>query len=156
MIKKILSAGALAASAVFLVPQASAQTFSPAGSFTITNVGAISVSKGITLSCGLSGSGNVTSGGAASVTGIALSGPLCTSVTFTSTPYAVTASGTTVTINNVTVTAITGNCFGNLSGTYNQSTGILTFVNAPIPSNPAGGSPCRVNGQVRLSPTLTY
>lgn len=156
MIKKILSAGAIAASAVFLVPQASAQTFSPAGSFTITNVGTITVSKGLTLSCGLSGAGNVTTGGSASVTSITLSGTLCSSVNFTATPYTVTASGTTVTINNVTVTAITGNCLGNLSGTYNQSTGILTFANATIPSNPAGGSPCRVNGQVRLSPTLTY
>lgn len=156
MIKKILSAGALAASAVFLVPHASAQTFSPAGSFTITNVGTITVSKGITLNCGLSGSGNVTSGGSASVTSISLTGGLCGSISFTATPYAVTASGTTVTINNVTVTAITGNCFGNLSGTYNQSTGILTFSNATIPSNPPGGSPCRVTGQVRLSPILTY
>lgn len=156
MIKKILSAGALAASAVFLVPQASAQTFSPSGPFTITNVGTITVSKGITLSCSLSGGGNVTTGGAASVTSIILSGGLCGSVSFTATPYAVTASGTTVTINNVTVTAITGNCFGNLSGTYNQSTGILTFAGATIPSNPVGGSPCKVTGQVKLSPILTY
>ena len=124
--------------------------------FTITNVGTITVSKGLTLSCGLSGAGNVTSGGAASVTGITLSGTLCGSVLFTATPYAVTASGTTVTINNVTVTAITGNCFGNLSGTYNQVTGILTFAGATIPSNPAGGTPCKVTGQVKLSPILTY
>lgn len=155
MIKKILSAGALAASAAFLVPQASAQTFSPNGAFTITNVGTIVVSKGITLNCGLTGSGNV-SGGAATVSGLTLTGGLCGSVNFTGTPYTISASGTTVTINNVTVTAITGNCYGNLSGTYDQSTGILTFASATIPSNPPGGTPCKVTGRVQLSPILTY
>lgn len=154
MIKKILAAGALAASAAFLVPQASAQTFSPNGPFTLTNVGTLTVSKGITLSCGLSGTGTV-SGGTATVTSITLSGVLCGSVLFTSTPYPVSASGGTITINNVRVTAITGTCAGPLSGSYNQSTGIVTFANATIPST-SGGNPCRVNGQVRLSPTITY
>lgn len=155
MIKKILAAGALAASAAFLVPQASAQTFSPNGSFTLTNIGTITVSKGITLSCGLTGGGSV-SGGAATVTSINLTGGLCGSVLFTGTPYTVTSGSlTSITLNGVTVTAITGNCAGTLTGAYNQSTGVITFTNAAIPST-SGGNPCRVTGRVQISPTVTF
>lgn len=155
MIKKILAAGALAASAMVLAPQASAQTFSPNGSFTLTSIGTVTVNKGITLSCSLTGSGTV-SGGAASVTSITLSGGLCGSVLFTSTPYPVAGpTPTTLTIRNVRVTAITGNCFGDLTGAYNQSTGVITLTNATIPSV-GTGNPCRVNGRVQVSPTITY
>jgi hypothetical protein len=155
MIKKILAAGALAASAAFLVPQASAQTFSPSGPFTLTNSGSITVSKGITLNCGLNGSGSV-SGGAASVSSINLTGGLCSSVHFTGTPYTVTSGSlTSITLNGVVVTAITGNCAGTLTGAYNQATGAITFANATIPST-SGGSPCRVSGTVQISPTVTF
>jgi hypothetical protein len=155
MIKKILAAGALAASAAFLVPHASAQTFSPNGSFTLASIGTITVSKGITLSCGLNGTGSV-SGGAASVSSISLTGTLCSSVTFSGTPYTVTSGSlTSITLNGVVVTAITGNCAGTLTGSYNQATGGITFANATIPST-SGGNPCRVNGRVQISPTVTF
>ena len=155
MIKKILAAGALAASAAFLVPQASAQTFSPNGSFTINNIGTITVSKGITLSCGLTGGGSVSSG-AATVTSINLTGGLCGSVVFSGTPYVVSSpSLTSITLNGVVVTAITGSCAGTLTGAYNQSTGVITFTNAAIPST-SGGNPCRVTGRVQLSPIVTF
>lgn len=156
MFKKILSCGALLASAAFLVPQASAQTFSPSGPFTLSNVGSITVSKGISLSCGLTGSGSVSGSGAASVTSISLTGFLCSSITFSGGPFAVSGpSPTTITISGVTVTAITGNCAGNLTGSYNQSTGVITFVNATLPAT-SGGNPCTVNGRVQISPTITY
>lgn len=160
MIKKILIAGAMAASAAFLVPQASAQTFSPTGSFTLANTGGqITVQKGITLSCNLSGGGSVDAAGNASVTSLALSGGtlnICGSISFTGTPYVVSGvSPSTVTINGMVVTAITGNCAGNLTGSYNQSTGILTFTGATLPST-SGGSPCTISGKVKISPTLTF
>ena len=156
MIKKILSAGALAASAAFLVPQASAQTVSPTGPFTLTNNGPISVSKGITLSCGLSGSGNVTPTGSATVTSINLTGGLCGSIVFSGGPWAVTATSTSsITINNIVVTAITGNCAGNLTGSFNQMNGEITFANATLPST-SGGSPCRISGKVKTTPALSY
>jgi hypothetical protein len=155
MIKKILAAGALAASAAFVVPQASAQTFSPNGAVTLTSIGNITVSKGITLSCGLSGTGSV-SGGALSVSSITLSGGLCGSVTFSGTPYPVTSGTlTSVTLNNVVVTAITGSCAGALVGSYNQATGVITYSNATIPST-TGGSACRVSGRVQVSPVVTF
>ncbi|MGK6355698.1 hypothetical protein ACMGDH_10795 [Sphingomonas sp. DT-207] len=156
MIKKILSAGAVLASAAFLVPQASAQTVSPTGPFTLTNVGTISVTKGITLSCGLTGSGNVSSSGAASVTSINLTGGLCGSIVFSGTPYAVTSTSTSsITINGVVVTAITGNCAGNLTGSFNQATGEITFANATLPST-SGGNPCSITGKVKTTPALSF
>ncbi|TGX54310.1 hypothetical protein E5A73_09395 [Sphingomonas gei] len=155
MIKKILAAGALAASAAFLVPQASAQTFSPSGAFTLTNIGTITVSKGITLSCSLSGGGTV-SGGAASVSSITLSGGLCSSVTFTGAPYTVTSGSlTSITLNGVIVTGITGNCAGSLTGAYNQSTGVITYTNATIPKT-SGIGDCKVTGKVQVSPKVTF
>lgn len=155
MIKKILAAGALAASAAFLVPQASAQTFSPTGSFTLANSGTFTVQKGITLSCGLSGSGSV-SGGAASVSSLTLSGGLCGSVTFSGTPYTVTSGSlTSITLNGVVVTGITGNCAGSLTGSYNQSTGVITYANATIPKT-SGIGDCKVNGKVQITPTVTF
>lgn len=155
MIKKILAAGALVASAAFLVPQASAQTFSPNGPIALASIGTITVSKGITLNCGLNGTGAVT-GGAASVSTINLTGGLCPSVTFSGTPYTVTSGSlTSITLNGVVVTAITGSCAGTLTGAYNQSTGVITFANASIPST-SGGNPCRVTGRVQISPTVTF
>ncbi len=156
MIKKILIAGAMAASAAFLVPQASAQTFSPTGPFTLANVGTFTVSKGITLNCSLAGSGSVDASGNASVTSLTLSGGLCGSIAFTTTPYVVSGvSPSTVTINGMVVTAITGNCAGNLTGSYNQSTGIITFAGATLPATSGLGA-CRITGQVKISPTLTF
>lgn len=156
MIKKILCAGAVAASAAFLVPQASAQTVSPAGPFTLSNVGTISVSKGITLSCGLTGSGNVTAGGAATVTSLNLTGGLCGSIVFSGTPYTISSTSTSsITINGVVVTAITGNCAGSLTGSFNQATGEITFANATLPST-SGGSACRITGKVKTTPALSF
>ncbi|ATY31013.1 hypothetical protein [Sphingomonas psychrotolerans] len=155
MIKKILAAGALVASVAFIAPQASAQTFSPNGAVSLASIGNITVSKGITLSCGLAGTGSVSSG-ALSVSSITLSGGLCPSVTFSGTPYTVTSGSlTAVTLNGVVVTAITGNCAGTLTGAYNQATGVITYANATIPST-SGGSPCRVTGRVQVSPTVTF
>ncbi len=158
MIKKILIAGAMTASAAFLVPQASAQTFSPTGPFTLANTGGqIKVQKGITLSCNLAGSGSVDASGNASVTSLTLSGGtlgLCGSITFTGTPYVVSGvSPSTVTINGMVVTAVTGNCAGNLTGSY--SGGVITFTNATLPST-SGGNACTIDGKVKISPALTF
>ncbi|MFC3580403.1 hypothetical protein [Sphingomonas hylomeconis] len=157
MMKKILAAGALVASTALMTPQASAQTFTSApGSFTLANVGSLTVSKGITLTCSLSGSGQVVSASSARVTNITLGGGLCGSITFSGYPYAVSAASTTsITLNGVTVTAITGNCAGTLTGSYNQATGLITFANATIPATSGIGA-CRITGQVRVTPTVTY
>lgn len=156
MIKEILTTGTLAASAAFLVPQASAQTFSPTGPFTLANVGSIVFSKDLTLTCGLTGSGSV-SGGAASVSSIAVGGGAMCGVLFTGTPYVVSSSSlTSITLNGVVMTGLFGGtCAGSLTGDYDQSTGRITFLGATIPST-SGGRPCRIAGRVQLSPIVTF
>lgn len=132
---------------------ASAQTFSPDGARTIT--GSVEVSKGLTLNCSASGTASVT-GGAARVDSLALStGFLCSGVTFSGFPYAISASGpSSVTINNVVVTAITGSCAGSISGSYDQSTGEVTFDNAQLPTT-TGGSNCAISGSLVIDPAAT-
>lgn len=160
MIKKMLMGGVMAAAAAVLVPQAQAQTFSPTGPFTFADVnGPITVQIVYTFSCRVNGDGAVDAAGNATVTSLALSGGslgLCGAITFTGMPY--TVSGTspgTVTIHGVTVTGISGRCAGDLTGSYNQSTGIITFLDARLPST-SGVTPCRIYGKVKVSPTLTF
>lgn len=151
MIGRILTASAAAALAILPVA-ASAQTVSPNGPFTLSGTG-ITVSKGITLSCGLTGSGNVTSG-VASISSIAFTGSVCSSISVSGGPFSVTvnASAGTITINNLNITAITGSCRGSLTGTI--AAGVITFNNATIPST-TGGSACRISGRVNTSPALS-
>ncbi|RHW19067.1 hypothetical protein D1610_02785 [Sphingomonas gilva] len=146
-----------AVASIALAGGASAQTFSPEGPHTLN--GTVTVSKGITLTCTMSGTGTV-SGGTATITGLSLSGGmlgLCGSITFSGLPYAVTSASTSsITIVDVRAVGVTGNCRGNLTGSFNQSTGQITFNNATIPSDPAGGAPCVVNGTVSTSPAISF
>jgi hypothetical protein len=140
---------------VGLATSASTQTFSPPGGHTVS--GPVTVSKGITLNCTLSGTGNVTGGGAATITSLSLTGGLCGLVSFTGLPYAVTSTSlTSITIVDVRAVGITGNCRGNLTGAFNQTTGQITFTNATIPSDPPGGSPCVINGTVATAPPISF
>lgn len=153
MFGKNLIAGAIAASVALLVPQVSAQTFSPTGPFTLANVsGPIIVSKAVPLSCSLTGGGSVDASGNATVTSI-----LCGASYFSGFPYTVssTAPGT-ITINGVIVSGVFGGeCAGNLTGAYDASTGIITFKGATLPPT-TGGNPCKLYGSVRISPALTF
>ncbi|ATY31012.1 hypothetical protein [Sphingomonas psychrotolerans] len=155
MIKKILAAGAFAASAVFLVPLASAQTFSPNGPFTLTSIASITFNNGLTLTCNsLNGIGSV-SGGAASVSSITVSGGGC-GVVFTGTPYVISSSSpTSITLNGIVISSWIGGCAGSLTGDYDQSTGVITFRGATIPST-TYSNPCRLYGRVQLSPAVIF
>lgn len=138
-----------------LATGASAQTFSPPGTHTLS--GTVTVSKGITLTCTMSGTGNITGAGAATITSLSLSGGLCPAISFAGLPYAVTAANlNSITIVDVRAVGITGNCRGNLTGAFNQTTGQITFTNATIPSDPAGGAPCVVNGTVSTTPAVSF
>ena len=152
--KKLIAA--FASTTLILAGAASAETWSPTGPVSLSNIGPVTVSKGITLTCGVSGSGTL-NGSNATVNSLALTGGLCGNVRFTSLPYNLEGtSPTSVTLQNVVVTAITGNCAGDLTGSFNQSTGVITFSGATIPSNPAGGAPCVINGQVATNPAASF
>jgi hypothetical protein len=153
LIKRILTAFALAASAGF-VPQTSAQTFSPDGPFTLTSIGTMFISKGTAVSCGFNGTGSV-SGSMASVDSMMPTG-VC-GLVFMGMPYVVSStSPTSITLNGVVISGIIGGtCAGTLTGDYNQSTGIITFRQATIPSI-SGGNPCRISGRIQFSPVVTF
>lgn len=155
---KLILAGSVA---IFsLGTGAVAQTFSPDGTRTLSNVGTITVSKGITLACsGLSGSADVTSG-VGEIRSLSLSGGLfgqCANITFSNFDYPLTATSTSaVTINNVYVTAITGDCQGNITGTFNDAADTLTFTNAVLPRVSGTSGDCRISGTVKISPAVTF
>ena len=150
-----------AIAAAGLATSANAQ-WNPIGPFTLTNIGPIQVSLGLTFNCGLAGSGQVFSGpsggapGPAQVNSVGLTALsfLCPLVTFNNLPYnMLRPNPTTVVFQNVNVTAITGSCAGNLMGSFNPATGQFTFINATIPATTGSGS-CVVNGVVGTVPAL--
>lgn len=142
---------------VALAGGASAQTFSPNGGVTLTSDGQLDVMKGLQLSCDLTGTGTI-AGGSKTVDTLDLtgSGGLCDLVNFTGGYNVSSTSLTSVTIEDVQVVGITGNCRGDLIGGFDQSTGKITFASASIPSDPPGGSPCVVDGVVSTSPAVSF
>ncbi|WP_143732488.1 hypothetical protein [Microbulbifer sp. GL-2] len=150
--KKILTALAL----TIVSTGAAADTWSPQGTIGLANVGNIAVKKGINLNCGLSGSTTVDAAGNSSVGSLSLSGFLCGSVTFTKLPYTLVGNAdNTVTLHNVNVNAITGDCFGNITGDFNQATGELTFNAAQLPSVGTGAN-CEISGTISTNPQASF
>ncbi|QFT54287.1 hypothetical protein [Microbulbifer sp. THAF38] len=156
--KKILTAATLCIATAGLTGLASAATWSPSGAIALANVGNLTVKKGIQLTCSLSGSVNST-GTDASVGSLALSGGflnMCNRVTFNNLPYELVGhSNNNVTLKNVSVAAVTGNCVGDLVGTFNQGNGRITFNNAQIPSS-GSGSDCFINGVISTNPQSSF
>ncbi len=161
--KRLLKVSICTLASLSLLPAAAlAGTYSPSGSGG-AGPSTVQVKKGITLTCTLTASttsnGTISSTGTPSgtkITSIALSGGLCGAVSFTGMPYDVSAtSSTDVIIHDVRVTGITGNCRGDLKAKLVG--GVLQFNHAnTIPSDPAGGSPCSMQGNVSTSPTAPY
>lgn len=110
-----------------------------------TYTGSVIVSKGLTLSCGLTAT--LTTGGT-KVTAIALTGGLCPTITFNSLPYNVTSTTSSFVIQNADVNTITsGGCYGNVVGTYTASTITLAATGAnAIPPKTGGTGSCSISG----------
>ena len=161
--KKLASfiVGALALTSAQAV---SAVTYTPAGAWEMQ--GPVTVKKGLTLNCTLNIKGNVpeaapdahgtaSHGHVLNVTSVTLSGGLCGTVTFSGLPYStsytpLTATTGTLTLHNVYVNTITsGNCAGDISGTWDNTAKTLT-VNATLPAATAGTADCTVNGVLNL------
>ncbi|WP_444931722.1 hypothetical protein ACJJIF_08140 [Microbulbifer sp. SSSA002] len=156
--KKILTAATICLASFGVSGLANAETWSPSGAIGLANVGTFSVQKGIALNCTLSGSVNST-GGSAEVGSLALSGGflnICSRISFNNLPYDLIGNANnTVTIKDVSVTAITGSCAGDLTGSFNQSNGQITFNNAQIPSV-GSGSACEIDGVISTNPQSSY
>lgn len=110
--------------------------------------------SGVVNTCPFTGTLVTDSGGSATITAADVSGtpPPCT-VQFMGTPYAVTAlSSTSVKISNVRIIWPTGECRGNLIGTWNNMTATIS-LSTTLPSV-VGGPPCPVIGSISTTPLL--
>ncbi|MCH9692081.1 MAG: hypothetical protein K0U59_08495 [Gammaproteobacteria bacterium] len=156
---KKLIASTLAAAAIGFTGIASAETWSPTGTVSLENFGGlINVRQTVSLDCSLSGSAAL-NGDSAQVSNLTLTGNLflCGLVRFNEQPYNLEATGPgTVALQNVRVDALSASCFGDLEGTFDQATGIITFMNASIPSDPVGGPSCFINGRVSTTAAASY
>ena len=95
------------------------------------------------------------SGGSATVTSRAFSpgDPLfCGFIVQPNGAWSVSPSGATTISASVGAQSIAGTCFGTVTGTYNNTTGELSFSNATIPGDP---QECVINGSLYASPVIT-
>ena len=162
MMKRLLTALSMAVVATGFASTASADTWSPSDPVNptgvlLSNVGNIGVSKGLTFNCGLSGTAEIyPNGGAAHIFSLAFTAGffLCPQIAFTGLPYLLECdANNTVTIKNVNVTAITGSCAGDLTGTLDSATGRISFSGATLPTT-TGGSDCSITGVIATSPAV--
>jgi hypothetical protein len=144
----IMAAGAVA---LFGAHAASAQTYSPAPG-TWTWAGNVTVQKGSgpVLTCRLTVTANVTATSATASASLGLGDIRCLTVSFTGAPYTVTHNAgppETVTLNNVFVnTSITpGNCAGNVTAVFNDTTNDALVINTSLPQVTSGGA-CTISG----------
>ena len=160
------------AAALMGAQAAQAVTYRPPGTHTFT--GALTVSKGLTLSCtarftvvvpNVNPDGHTVftpvlatdpaHGHTATVTAGTLSGTLCGAVTLTGFPWTVTTSGvvgSSVTFNPVSATTITpGNCGpAPLVGTLTAPNSI-NFASATLPPGTPGTGNCVISGTITSS-----
>lgn len=141
--------------AIALAAAAHAQPFSPAGTVTLSNNGQMSFSQGfVQLQCGLTGTATIDQAGNGAFTDLRTTGSeLCQSISFNAFPYRLSSNGpATLTIHAMSITSALGSCSGNLTGSYNQATGQITFNRATI----ASGTPCTVSGTVNTTPAISF
>ena len=151
------------AASMSLAPAAFAETWSPTGAGT-AGPNVVQVRKGLTLNCTLNATTNL-NGSTGQITSLQLtpaSGPLteqCPDIEFSNFPYNIEPDGsslTSVIIQGVVVTAITGNCAGNLKAGFNQSTGVLTFTHTNTVPATSGIGNCSLAGNVSTAPPAHY
>ncbi|MES2449267.1 MAG: hypothetical protein V4610_01755 [Pseudomonadota bacterium] len=156
---KFVSAICAAALALAGTTPAVATTYTPAGNFTFQGV--VTYTKGVTYSCNLKlfinvpqsapdSDGTFSHGHSATVTTVLVTpgNPLCTTITFSGTPYVVSVYGTNVNISGVVIGSLTqGFCSGTMNGTW-RSTSISSFIslNASLPAG--GNTPCTIVGDL--------
>lgn len=140
---------------------ASAETWYPEGAIALANVGTLKFSgyNGHSFYCELSGS--ITSKvSSASIGSLTLSGGFLNTCNVPNIlfefPLEITGNADgTVTISDFYVYAHRF-CFGDLTGSFNQSTGEITFDEAELPNESAGGLPCTVSGTISTNPQLSF
>ena len=141
---------------------ADAATWSPNGPVNLSSVGPLMVSKSVTLFCDVAGTATL-SGSSASIgssdpfASLQLIGGLCGLLIFVDQPYNLKASDLdTVTLENVRMYFF-GNeeCAGDLTGSFDQATGQITFLGATLPTSQGLGD-CTFTGTIATSPAVSY
>lgn len=156
--KELITSVFLAIAVTGFSATANAVTWSPTGPGAVMSIGEVLVAQGLQLNCGLSASTLVTENGdAAFITSLQLSGFLCSAIGFDGLPYELKAtSATSIMLLNVSVAGLTGDCFGDLAGEFDQATGTISFIDATLPSMPPGDAPCRIVGTLSTTPQGSY
>ena len=146
---------ALSVAVAALASTVEAETWSPTGTITLT--GSVAVWSSITALCVLSGEATL-NGSSASINQLSLTGgTFCGAITFLDLPYNIEPSSlTSVTLENVRITGFLGNCFGDLTGTFDQLNGEISFLNAFLSPGPPLNVPCGFSGTVETSPSASY
>jgi hypothetical protein len=153
-----------AAAALVMLP-----TIALAGTYSPTGTGAagpttVQWKQGVplltcVLTATISSDGTISSTGVPSgtkITGMTLANGLCGAVIFNGLPYDITTlNATDIVINDVRVLGAASSCRGNLRAKLVG--GVLQFRNTNmIPSDPPGGTPCSIAGNVATAPTASY
>jgi hypothetical protein len=159
-----LFVGALASMGI--VTAGFAETWSPASTTGSVGPNVVQVRKGLTLNCTLHATTQTNStGSTAQITALNLtpaSGLLteqCPDIEFSGFPYNIEPDGTSLTsiiIQGVVVTGLTGNCAGNLKAAFNQSTGVITFSHSNTVPATSGIGNCSLAGNASTSPAASY
>jgi hypothetical protein len=148
---KTVIATAIALSAVLSATDtADAQAWLPSGSVNFN--GNLVIVKGQATACPVSGS-LLLNGSSATITIQCNQGPNF----FLAGPYKVTVnSSNSITLNDVRVVSLLGECSGDLAATFNQNNGTINFANAPLPSVNPSYPPCQIFGQLITTPAASY
>ncbi len=146
-----LCATALIASAS---PAAAQQTWSPAGQTGALN-GVLSMMGSASYTCNPAFSLKISADGkTATATPLAI----CPLSFFENRPYDVVAnSATSVTIKNLTWIGPANACSGDLTGTFDSATNMISFnaVEVPAYMHP-GAPPCKISGWLKATPAVSF
>lgn len=166
-LNKICTAVFLSILASLFVGQAYAETWSPTGNGNLDDIDGLEVKKGIIqLTCKLTGEVTL-DGSNATVDNLVVYGGflnICNNRVILKNidPSMGTSfnmegmASNTVTIESVYAEApIGGDCSGDLTGTFDQATGILTFINATLPGV-SGAADCEFSGELATFPEASY
>ena len=163
--KRLLTALSMAIIAASFASTASADTWTPNDpvdptAIALESIGIIAVgqSQGISLGCNLAGTATIAStGDTAEINSLDLHGSfLCALVDFTDVPYPLSCDAQgNVTITDVVIQGFIGDCAGNLTGTIDNTTGVISFRNAILPCATDCPGDCEITGDIKTNPAVT-
>lgn len=144
-----------------------AETWNPSGPIALKDIDPDGHQKGIIFyaginyGCNLMGTIYVNENdssdaiiGALNLTGDVLG--LCNAIIFDNLPYDIEGNQDgTVTIKNVEIFTVWRSCAGDLTGAFNQQTGVISFNDSELPVIGAGSN-CTFTGEISTTPQASF